>query len=318
MPGLAYGAALIGDGSEVLGCDTEISADHEWGPRVLLFLSEQDFRSDAARIITELDRKLPETFGGWPIRFPDQDRPSGIDPDRGIGASSDHGVEVHTIRGWARRQLGADVGDRAPTAAEWVAMSEQLLLTATAGAVFRDDRGELGALRQRLSRFPRDVQLFKMARTWALAAAEMPFVGRAGDVGDDIGSRLICGRLVELAMRLCFLIEGRYAPYSKWFGSAWSQLRSADAVGPHLAEALRQEHWREREAALGSAFVAIGRRQIEEAIPGAVPPELKGYASRPYTVVNADEMAASLKQAILEPWLRAAMSGRSSSTPGAP
>ena len=41
---LQYSAALIGSGSEVLEFDTEISVDHHWGPRVMLFLSPGDFK----------------------------------------------------------------------------------------------------------------------------------------------------------------------------------------------------------------------------------------------------------------------------------
>jgi hypothetical protein len=40
FPDLAYSAALIGYGSDVLGYDTPLSTDHEWGPRLLLFLEE--------------------------------------------------------------------------------------------------------------------------------------------------------------------------------------------------------------------------------------------------------------------------------------
>jgi hypothetical protein len=39
---LPHTAALIGTGSEVLGLDTERSTDHDWGPRLLLFLRPDD------------------------------------------------------------------------------------------------------------------------------------------------------------------------------------------------------------------------------------------------------------------------------------
>ena len=38
--GQSYAAALLGWGSDVLGNDDELSRDHEWGPRCLLFLPE--------------------------------------------------------------------------------------------------------------------------------------------------------------------------------------------------------------------------------------------------------------------------------------
>jgi hypothetical protein len=42
IPEVPYSAALSGSGSEVLGFDTEMSSDHHWGPRVMVFLRETD------------------------------------------------------------------------------------------------------------------------------------------------------------------------------------------------------------------------------------------------------------------------------------
>jgi hypothetical protein len=44
---------------------------------------------------------------------------------------------------------------------------------------------------------------------------------RAGFVGDELGSALIGSRLVRDIMNLCFLLEKQYAPYPKWFGTAF-------------------------------------------------------------------------------------------------
>jgi hypothetical protein len=42
FPTLRHTAALIGPGSEVLGFDSARSTDHNWGPRLQLFLSDAD------------------------------------------------------------------------------------------------------------------------------------------------------------------------------------------------------------------------------------------------------------------------------------
>ncbi len=42
FPHLAYSAALIGPGSEILGYDTPQSMDHHWGPKLQLFVKEED------------------------------------------------------------------------------------------------------------------------------------------------------------------------------------------------------------------------------------------------------------------------------------
>lgn len=49
MSDLKYSAGLIGYGSEVLGFDTVQSVDHHWGPRLLLFLSENDYQERKKR-----------------------------------------------------------------------------------------------------------------------------------------------------------------------------------------------------------------------------------------------------------------------------
>ncbi|TBG07147.1 DUF4037 domain-containing protein [Rhizobium leguminosarum] len=49
-------------------------------------------------------------------------------------------------------------------------------------------------------------------RPWNRIAEERAYVGRAGDVGDELGSRIIAARMVGNIMRLAMLIERRYAP----------------------------------------------------------------------------------------------------------
>ena len=65
-PHLSYSAALIGYGSEILGYDTARSTDHEWGPRMLLLVSDDDFAQHAEAIETLLRQGLPQPFEGSP------------------------------------------------------------------------------------------------------------------------------------------------------------------------------------------------------------------------------------------------------------
>jgi hypothetical protein len=54
-------------------------------------------------------------------------------------------------------------------------------------------------------------------------------------------------------MSLCFLLERRYAPYPKWFGSAFQHLRCAERLGPVLWRVQRATSWQERETAFVEA-----------------------------------------------------------------
>jgi hypothetical protein len=70
FPGLRYAAALIGQGSEVAGFDTERSTDHDWGPRLQIFLSDSDAGRHAATITETLTRSLPGDLPRIPGRLP--------------------------------------------------------------------------------------------------------------------------------------------------------------------------------------------------------------------------------------------------------
>ena len=86
-------------------------------------------------------------------------------------------------------------------------------------------------------------------------------MGRAGLVGDELGSALIGSRLVRDVMRLCFLMERQYAPYAKWFGTAFAQLESAAALTDVLLKAVQKaDTWQERDRWLGEAYRVVAGR----------------------------------------------------------
>jgi len=61
-------------------------------------------------------------------------------------------------------------------------------------------------------------------------------------------------------MRLALLIGRRYAPYSKWLGTAFADLPGLDGLGSGLAEAMAAEALTAREEALGRAYQIFGER----------------------------------------------------------
>ena len=233
-PRLRYAAALIGYGSEVLGYDTARSTDHEWGPRMLLFVSDDDHAQHAEAIEALLGYRLPPTFRGFSTHF----GPPGADgvqkPATSTSGPITHKIPVYPLRGLLTHWLGVDpLG--ALTAVDWLLMPQQKLLEITAGRVFHDGLGELEPVRARLAYYPPGVWRYLLAAQWTRISQQEAFVGRAGEVGDDVGSAVIAAALVRDLMGLCFLLERRYAPYSKWFGTAFAELAlraAADAAFP--------------------------------------------------------------------------------------
>ena len=96
---------------------------------------------------------------------------------------------------------------------DWLFLTGQAALEMTAGAVFEDSDDELTSLRQALAWYPDDVWRYVVACAWQRIDQELPLMGRAADRGDELGSRIIAARLVDITMHLAFVLCRRWAPY---------------------------------------------------------------------------------------------------------
>jgi hypothetical protein len=108
---LPHAAARIGGGSDVLGFDTERSTDHDWGPRLELFLAG-GYRAD-------IDEMLAQRL----LRRPDNGpAPAGVVSGRSVAlraglpvAPDRAGGVVRGARGRRRRRLRVAADGRAVT-----------------------------------------------------------------------------------------------------------------------------------------------------------------------------------------------------------
>ena len=174
----------------------------------------------------------------------------------------------------------------------------------TAGNVFHDDLDELEPLRRKFHYYPRDVWLYMLAAQWRRISQEEPFMARCGDVGDEVGSRIIAARLVHDLMLLCFLMERSYAPYSKWFGTAFARLRCAAQLTPSFVGALQGNSWQEREEHLSRAYEAVAALHNALAITPPLPERVSPFYTRPYLVIHAEQFADAIHAAIESPTVR--------------
>lgn len=293
IPGLRCAVGLLGGGSEVLGFDTDMSTDHDWGPRVQLFVHESEHTGLRDRIDTALRDGLPHQFHGFPTRVVDGELQ---DPRAPQAGSVPHRVEITTARRFLSEYLGFDpgphlAGEIAP--ADWLTFPEQKLRTLSDGPVFHDDIG-LVELRQRFAYYPHDLWLYLLASAWARLGEEEHLMGRAGIVGDDLGSALIAARIVRDLMRLAFLMERTFAPYPKWFGTAFARLGSAAALQPHLGAVLAARTWQEREHHLVPAYRIVAERHNRLALTDPIPSEPRTFFTRPFRVIALNGFADGL------------------------
>jgi len=303
FPRLRYSAALIGWGSKVLGFDTPISCDHHWGPRLLIFLSERDHSRFEREISSVLSLKLPYEFLGYSTNFT-KAQPNGVRlAERITTGKVDHMVQVFTIRSFFHARLRFDPYKKI-SVTDWLIFPQQRLLELTSGAVYHDGLGQLEKIRRKFTFYPDDVWLYMLAAQWKKISQEEAFVGRAGDVGDELGSRLIAARLVREIMRLCFLMERRYAPYSKWLGTAFKDLKISEKLLPIFREVLAATNWKERERALSRGYSIVAKVHNGLGITEPLPTKATSYFSRPFNVIHADKFAEEIRKVIKGPAVR--------------
>ncbi|GHH79280.1 DUF4037 domain-containing protein [Promicromonospora soli] len=287
LPDVPRAAARLGSGSDVLGLDDDTSRDHDWGLRLTLLVPPEHVRD----VDQALGAFLPASYQGLPTAFP-------VTWDLAVR----HRIEVAAPGDFVRSRTGLDVG-AGLTVTDWLSLTGQSALEVTAGPVFEDTWGEITALRERLAWYPHDLWLHVLAADWTRVEQELPFVGRTGQSGDDLGSRVIAGRLVTSLVRLGFLLERHWPPYPKWAGTLFARLPTAPSAGEDLARALAAATWQERDAALRAACDALHERQRAIGLPALDGPACGPFYDRPFTGLR--DLPGVLRGAVTDPEVRA-------------
>jgi hypothetical protein len=270
--------------------------DHDWGPRLFLFLREVDHENYRDEIDQVLRKELPDKIHGYTTNFGYHDDGTTVMTDDEQNFVN-HRVMILVIRCFFESVLKFDpTGDIRPV--DWVSVPENHLLMLTSGRVFYDGLGQLEAVRKKLKYYPDDVWYYLLAVQWQRISQEEHFMGRCGQVGDDLGSRLVAARIVRDLMRLCFLMERQYAPYIKWFGSAFRQLDCADELQHVFAEVLRADTWEERQKHLNIAYEFVARMHNALKITPPLEAEVSPFFNRPFLVINAGRFVDSIREQI--------------------
>ena len=269
----------------------------------MLFLSDEDRAAIGSRITDALTRHLPTTFRGYSTNFSKADANSVRSMVPGEAGRVDHHVYIHTVSEFVRMMLNIELGQTLDSV-DWLLMSQQKLLEITSGEVFHDGLDALVPLRERLAWYPRDVWLFMMAAGWYRIAQEEHFVGRCGEEGDDLGSRIVAARLVRDLMRLCLLMERRYAPYSKWMGTAFSRLACGTRLNPILRAVMSSSSWQDRETHLSAAYEVVARMHNALGVTETLDASTMQFHGRPYRVLGAGRFAKAVSDTIADDELK--------------
>ncbi|MHA1936683.1 MAG: DUF4037 domain-containing protein [Candidatus Thorarchaeota archaeon] len=289
FPELVYSAARIGSGSDVLGFDTPQSMDHDWGPKLQIFLAESDFDSLNEEVNEVLRQNLPYEIRGFPTNFGyHEDGTTDMTPiDSG---PVNHGVQIKTVSAFFIEYLGFNPTEDLRII-DWLVLPQQMLLSIANGQVFHDGLGKLEPIVAKLEYYPHDLWLYLLSNQWERIAQEEAFMGRCGQVGDELGSRIVATRLIRDIMRLCFLMERKYASYIKWFGTAFSKLKSAQALTPVFMQIMDAKTWKERQDHLTKAYEQIAKMHNELGITEPLKTQVSPFHNRPFMIIQADDFA---------------------------
>lgn len=205
FPQVKIAAGLVGEGSQCLGFDDELSRDHDFAPGFCIWLSEEDFQVAGPALQQACD-SLPSCYRG-------------LRRDNVIAANR---LGVMTAGGFYRQFTGcagsAELPGLPQTNLDWFMAPENALASATNGKVFRDDSGTFTAVREKLLAFyPADILRKKIAaRCAVLSQAGQYNLLRVIRRGDTTATMLAAARFSEAALSMVHLLNRKYTPFYKW------------------------------------------------------------------------------------------------------
>lgn len=216
LPYLAVG--FVGSGSDRYGYDDDVSRDHDFEPGFCIFLPDENIID--RRTEFRLERayaKLPKEYNGVKRQI--------MSPVGGNRNGVMRTADFYTFA------VGEPHGNL-PTEG-WLKIPDYALAEATNGEVFFDGYGEFSEIRQRLLNMPTDVKRKRLAGNLLIMAQSGQYNFRRCLMHrEPDAAALACAEFVNSAMKVSFILHGKYMPYYKW---SFRALRSFDA---RLADSL--------------------------------------------------------------------------------
>lgn len=195
---MAFG--LVGDGSECLGFDDELSKDHDYGAGFCVFLPRKIYNEIGEELAKAYD-KLPKTFMGV----------ERIETKAGKGR-----VGVKCMEDYYKEYIGCE--DVPRTEQEWLFAKPERFLSATSGQVFKDQYGEFTRIRNGLKQFyPENIRLKLLAQQLTMMAQTGQYnYKRMLKRGEKVTTQMILYHYMEHTMNTVYLLNRRFAPFYKW------------------------------------------------------------------------------------------------------
>jgi len=96
----------------------------------------------------------------------------------------------------------------------------------------------------------------------------------------------------------------KYAPYSKWLGKAFSELKIAKEISPVLYKILNSTSIKGRERYLARAYSIVAMKHNSLKITRTMKTHVSRFHKRPYLVIHGDNFAKEIMKKIRDPLIR--------------
>lgn len=304
-----YAAGLIGYGAEVLGNEEDDSREHEWGPRLILFLDQANHEATNTRLAQKLydalDQDLPPTFMGFSTRFK-QEMWGAMLMTNGVG-------KPHITVTTPQKFLESTTGSRGipTTHSEWLVVPEQRLLEFASGEIFYDGLGQVTTLRQQLAYFPTSIWKYRLSHALESLGWELDVISLCAKRGDHLSMHLNIAVTIKRIMQLTFLANRQYCPsYAKWLHRQFSKLPLlAREIEPMLKGVFAAKEEAKIMANIEQPLTLIYHhlRTLDELRD--LPAEIPHVETRGMVAIDTQETARLILRSIPEPLGKMAVRG---------
>ncbi|MBQ7534404.1 MAG: DUF4037 domain-containing protein [Stomatobaculum sp.] len=199
LPHLAAG--LAGEGSDCFGFDDEVSKDHDWGPRVCLWLPDAAYERFFP-VLSAVLSSLPDTFRGevFSLRTPEAAGRQGV---LRIG-------DFYSVF------TGSPEGPRSWR--DWLSLPESHLAACSNGKVFYDGPGRFSLIRHHIMNgCPEDVRKKRLAARIALMAHSGQYnYSRCLKHGEPVAAFLSLSEFLQHGLAAVYYLNRRFMPFYKW------------------------------------------------------------------------------------------------------
>lgn len=211
---------LVGEGSECLGFDDDMSEDHDFGPGFCIWLPEEIFKT--------IGPQMQNAYENLPKTFENKYRSETFEGRGRIG--------VLNINDFYKKYIGCPGVPK--NNLEWMLAPENNLCTAVNGVVFEDSLGQFTTIRNELLKFyPKDIFLKKIvARMAVMSQAGQYNYERCMKRGEYAAAYLACGEFIQAAASAVYLLNRKYMPFYKWIFRGMNDLNILRDVKEKLEE----------------------------------------------------------------------------------